>query len=684
MNANRSSIIFLLLIVLFTGARAQGFLRVSGTKIVKGSGEEIILRGIGLGGWLVPEGYMLQTSDFANSPTEIRTKIAALIGDPNTDEFFRQYRKNYVNRRDIDRIAQWGFNSIRLPMHYALFTPKEQPGVYLEEGFAIVDSLLSWCEANRLYLILDLHCAPGGQNSGNISDYTPGLPSLWESQQNQTRTIDLWKKLAERYATKEWIGGYDLLNETNWDLGAANLPLRELSISVTSAIRLVDRNHIVFIEGNRYATDFNGLAPPWDSNMVYSFHKYWNTNDLGSINGYLNLRGSTNRPLWLGESGENSNQWFADCIALMESNGIGWSWWPHKKIESVAGPLSASKTQEYDNLLKYWKGQAAQPTVTYAVHALNAQAMNLAIDRCEYHPDVIDALFRQPFTDARVPFAANTIPGIIYAVNYDFGKNYGAYRDLDFQNTGNGSWNSGWQYRNDGVDIERCSDAITNGYNVGWIGSGEYLVFTVYVQQAGTYAISLRAAANASGGQVLLRWNNQPLTGFIPIPVTGGWQNWQVLNLGEYQLPAGTHALTLNFYVGGFNVNCVQFDNVSTGIAEDGRVPVAYDLAQNYPNPFNPSTVIRYALPATSRVTLAVYDLLGRMVQRLVDEEKGVGNHQATFHSEGLSSGVYFYRLSVSPLAGRDLVTQGHDGQARPVNGPWGEFVQTRRLMILK
>ena len=667
MRRDRLSVILLLLAFLLVEGKAQNFLHASGTKILNGNGEEIILRGIGLGGWLVPEGYMLQTSGFANSPTEIQAKIAALIGDANTDQFFRLYRNNYVNRRDINRIAQWGFNSIRLPMHYALLTPRDQPGVYLEEGFAIVDSLLSWCEANRLYLILDLHCAPGGQNNGNISDYISGSPSLWESQLNQTRTIDLWKKLAERYATEEWIGGYDLLNETNWDLGATNLLLRSLSIGITNAIRQVDRNHIVFIEGNRYATDFAGLAPPWDSNMVYSFHKYWNANDQGSISGYLNLRSSTNRPLWLGESGENSNQWFSDCIALMENNRIGWSWWPHKKIESVAGPLSAVKTPEYDNLLRYWNGQAAKPTVTYAVNALNAQAMNLDIDRCEYHPDVIDAMFRQPFTDARAPFTANIVPGIIYAVNYDLGKNTVAYKDLDYQNTGNGSWNSGWQYRNDGVDIEKCSDAISNGYNVGWVGSGEYLAFTVRVLQAGTYNISLRAAANAAGGQVLLRWNNQPLSGFIDIPVSGGWQSWRAVNLGQYPLEAGTHTLSLNFYFGGVNVNCVEFIQVSTGLEADGSKPATFDLAQNYPNPFNPSTVIRYALAATSHVTLTVYDVLGQVVQQLVDEEKAGGNHQVTFRGEGLSSGVYFYRL-----------------QARPIDGRGREFVQIRQLMLLR
>src|SRR5450759_4008793 len=232
---------------------SQSFLRVSGTKIVNEDGQEVILRGIGLGGWLVPEGYMLHTSGFANSPTEIKNKISALIGAANSDSFFTLYHKNYVARKDIDQLAKWGFNSVRLPMHYNLLTPKDQPGVYSEEGFAMIDSLLSWCEANHLYLILDLHCAPGGQNTANISDYIPGEPALWESIDNQNRTIALWKKIADRYANKKWIGGYDLLNETVWTFGLPNPPLlnlRDLFIAITSAIRQVDTTHIVFIEGN--------------------------------------------------------------------------------------------------------------------------------------------------------------------------------------------------------------------------------------------------------------------------------------------------------------------------------------------------------------------------------------------------------------------------------------------------
>jgi endoglucanase len=625
----------------------QGFVRRSGSVIVGPNGSELLLRGIGLGGWLVPEGYMLQTSGFANSPTEIRNKVVEVVGEANADLFFQTYRDNYVTRKDIEKIASWGFNSVRLPMHFNLLTPRDQPGVYLESGFVLIDSLLSWCEASRLYLILDLHAAPGSQNNDNIGDYIPTLPSLWESQSNQDRTVELWKKLAERYSSKEWIGGYDLLNEPKWNLGPVNQPLRDLYIRITSAIRQVDKNHIIFIEGNWYATDFAGLTPPWDENMAYSFHKYWNSNTQSSISSYLNLRTSSRIPLWLGESGENSNAWFTDCIALLESNNIGWSWWPHKKIESIAGPLSAGKIPEYDLLLQYWSGKVTQkPSITYALDALLYQATNLAIDQCKFHPDVIDALFRQPSTTATKPFAQNKIPGIVYAVNYDLGRNGYAYNDNDFQNTGGGTWNSGSLYRNDGVDIEACSDFPSNGYDVAWIENGEFLTFTVNVQTAGTYNINMRMAANGSTGKVRLRWDALFSTDQISVPSTGGWQSWQTMSLGQYQLEAGIHTTTLYFYNGGFNVNYLEFVKVPASVEFVKTDVREFKLADNFPNPFNPSTIIEFTLAKSGRVRLVVADLLGRPVATLFDRDGDAGNrYQVTFDASHLAAGTYISSL---------------------------------------
>ena len=342
-QATLRNLTLIVLLVFFnsihTALHAQ-YLHVDGKKIVDENGAEVILRGMGLGGWMVQEGYMLETGSFAGPQHQIRAKITDLIGETDTQNFYDAWLQNHCTRRDVDSLSSWGFNSIRLPMHYNLFTlpiehePIANENTWLEKGFAITDSLLNWCAANQMYLILDLHAAPGGQGrDANISDYDSSKPSLWESDANKQKTIALWKKLAERYVNEKWIGGYDLINEPNWNFVAGqngngcaengNAPLRKLYVDITTAIRTVDQNHIIFIEGNCWGNNYNGIFPKWDNNMVASFHKYWSTNDLNSIQFALTMRDQHNLPVWLGESGENSNTWFTNAIKLVESNKIG-------------------------------------------------------------------------------------------------------------------------------------------------------------------------------------------------------------------------------------------------------------------------------------------------------------------------------------------------------------------------
>ncbi|MGE5410133.1 MAG: cellulase family glycosylhydrolase [Clostridiales bacterium] len=651
-------ILVLILCLALNLLKAQGFLKASGKKIINSqTGQEFYLKGIGLGGWLVPEGYMLQTPGDLNSPTRIKNAIESLIGKTNTDLFFQTYYKNYVNKKDIDQIAKWGFNSIRLPLHYKLLAPPEQPGVYSEEGFKMIDSALSWCEQNHLYLILDLHTAPGAQSKDNISD-SDGEARLWtEPNIYQPRTIALWKEIARRYADKEWIGGYDLINETAYNLPNNNSALRNLFINITNAIREVDKNHILFVEGNWYATDFSGLTPTWDNNMAYSFHKYWNQTDVGTIQYLLNIRDQYNAPLWLGETGENSNQWFAECIELMKKYDIGWAWWPHKKMGAIAGPLSAPITPEYQKVLDYWKGNGTVSSA-FAANALITMAQNLALEKCEYHKDVIDAIIRQPGTTQTIPFADNNIPGRIYAPDYDLGKQDIAYKDNDYKNTNQGAaYNSGYAYRNDGVDIEKCSDSFSNGYNLGWINSGEWVGFTVNVARTDMYSISLRVASNATGGRALLKLDGFELGKAISIPKTGGYQTWQSVTYSDsIQIPAGKHFLQVCFTTGGYNFNSVDF----TGRNLTGST--SYDLKQNYPNPFNPATKIEYVIPEKSIVSLKVYDVLGRNVATLVSEEQMDNQYSLVFDASkfGLSSGTYFYKLQA------------------------GNFIKTKKLTYIK
>ncbi|MEW6655017.1 MAG: T9SS type A sorting domain-containing protein, partial [Bacteroidota bacterium] len=74
-------------------------------------------------------------------------------------------------------------------------------------------------------------------------------------------------------------------------------------------------------------------------------------------------------------------------------------------------------------------------------------------------------------------------------------------------------------------------------------------------------------------------------------------------------------------------------------------IPQEYSLKQNYPNPFNPATKISYSLPKASHVTLIVYDMLGREVKVLVNENKPSGNYEIDFHASGITSGSYIYRM---------------------------------------
>jgi len=136
---------------------SQG-LKTSGKAIINSQGEEVILRGMGPGGWQIMEGYMMQTSGVAGSQHEIREKLIDLMGEANTETFFEKWRANHFTKRDVDSLAAWGFNSIRLPMHYNLFTlPIEEEPVagqntWKETGFDLIDNLLEWCAPYNMYV----------------------------------------------------------------------------------------------------------------------------------------------------------------------------------------------------------------------------------------------------------------------------------------------------------------------------------------------------------------------------------------------------------------------------------------------------------------------------------------------------------------------------------------------------
>jgi len=648
--------IFLLAGLLMAPVKSSsaGFLKVQGTAIVDSSGQEILLRGFGPGGWLVPEGYQVHIPG-TGSPTDIRNKIIDLIGAEAAERFYGDYVRNYAAEEDFRTIASWGCNSIRLPFDHQMFEPEGQIGIRPEDPFAFLDRILGWCGKYRLYLIFDMHCAPGGQNHGNISD-SDGTARLWTDSANRDRTVEIWRRIAERYADEPWVGGYDLLNEPVLPSGHTYAELRTLYIRIAQAIREADPNHILFIEGNWWASDFSGLAPAFDQNLVYSFHKYWDAPILSTIQKYISLRQTAKRPLWLGETGENSNAWFTACVRLLEQNKIGWNWWTHKKVEALTCPYSSPIASDFQAVLNYWGGTGARPSRSSAESALMDMADRLKIERCDFRPDVVDALLRQPSDRTAVPYRPVTLPGTIPAAKFDLGEPGIAYSDKVFLNQtgdpGGSAWNSGYRFRNDGVDIEESGNAAVP-FDVGWIDAGEWLQYTADVPVSGTYETTFAVASTSSSGRFRLLMDGTPLTGALAVSNTGGWKQWKTVRQSGLEIPAGRHAFRFEAVAGGFNLLSLEFKMTRpSDVVSSEWISVTPEVRcrQNYPNPFNGSTTMPFLLTEAQNVTVKIFDVRGGCVRVLKNGrlESGYGNLLWDGNDESskpVPSGVYLARV---------------------------------------
>ena len=580
-------------------------IRALGTTIVDENQDEVLLRGVGLGGWMLQEGYMMNSNGGADTQHEFKEKLNLLVGADNTNQFYQNWLDNFITEQDINAIADWGFNSVRVALHYNLLTlpieeePVEGDNTWLEAGFERIDELMSWCSANNIYLILDLHAAPGGQGSdAAISDYDPDKPSLWESELNRDKTIALWGQLADRYKDEPWMGGYGLLNEVNWWPLDGSV-LRAFYIETTQAIRAVDQNHIIFIGGNSWSNDFSGLTPPWDSNLVYEFHKYWSYNDTDSIQWVLDMQNQHNIPLWCGETGENSNVWYKDAMSLYETNNIGWSCWPYKRIATTVAPYSVSSNPNYEAIINFWKGEGPEPSVASAMAGLNQLTDDILLENNTFYKDVVDAYLRQPQDNTSIPYAEHTIPGLVYLSDYDLGTNGIAYYDQDVANYSLSTdqyeaWNRGWAYRNDGVDIQENSDTNnSNGLHLSFIEKDEWVNYTVNVLESGFYNIDLRYATTQSGGQIKYLIDGNDISEQITLSNTGGWNNFtnhstNNIFIGEgiqtFQIlvtgTIGFNMSSLNFSISNDPIPAMQAMSAIT-VADERSV----NLALNHPLP---------------------------------------------------------------------------------------------------
>ena len=413
----KKSVLFLFLLSLFFICKASSikeqsnknlFLGIKNQHVITPDGKPFLIQGINLGNWLNPEGYMFLFKD-VSSYRLIDQAFREMVGPDFTDQFWKAFKDNYITREDIAYIKQTGMNSIRLPFHYKSFTEEDYMGLKSnQDGFARIDSVIKWCKEEGLYIILDMHDAPGGQTGDNIDD-SYGYPWLFESEESQQLFCEIWEKIANRYKDEPAILGYDLLNEpiathfnNKEEINKHLVPVYKKGIE---AIRSVDKNHIILLGGAQWNSNFTMFdEKAIDSKMMYTCHRYWCDTLQTNLQDFVDFRTKVNLPLYMGETGENTDEWVGAFRRLMERNNMGWHFWPYKKMEKTSCMVRINKPANWDLIIQYTQQprnnfneiRAARPDQALVKQAMLELLENMKFANCLKNPGYIEALGMKP------------------------------------------------------------------------------------------------------------------------------------------------------------------------------------------------------------------------------------------------------------------------------------------------
>jgi endoglucanase len=326
-------------------------LKVSGNKILDEKNSEVFLRGYNLGTWMLLEPAMLGTP---GTETRLRKSMADYAGQDKVDYFFNKFYDAFITEDDIKYISQLGCNSVRIPFNYHHFESDEMPFTYKEDGFKLIDRVVEMCRKYNVYVILDMHTVPGGQNIDWHGDNYAHDSRLYSDPYCVNRFTELWKYIVNHYKDDDIIAGYDLMNEPVAQGKDQVSALNRIYKSVTKEIRKIDKSHIIFLEGNLWGKTFEGFDAPFADNLVYSPHYYATMatqggeypvegEDKASLELQVDIRDEFikkyNVPCWIGEFGIRYYEPVAarervliDQLEIFNSRGYSWCYWTYKDI----------------------------------------------------------------------------------------------------------------------------------------------------------------------------------------------------------------------------------------------------------------------------------------------------------------------------------------------------------------
>ena len=342
-------------------------LRVEGTRIVGADGP-VLLRGFGLGGWMNMENFI---TGYAANEELMRHDVRSVLGDDRYELFFDRLLTAFFGEADARFLAETGMNCVRIPVNYRHLESDDRPFELIESGFAHLDRVIDACARHGLYSVIDLHALPGAQNQHWHSDNPTHIADFWVHRHFQDRAVWLWEAIADRYRDDSRVAGFNPINEpASPDRARVAAIYRRLY----DAIRAIDPNHILFLDGNTYSTEFDVFDGTFE-NVVYTCHDYAAAGFItggdypGVTNGeYWDRSGlerkyrtrteyscATDTPVWVGEFGpvyvadERRDamryQILSDQLDIYAADEASWSIWTYKDVGcqgmAVVSPDSA-------------------------------------------------------------------------------------------------------------------------------------------------------------------------------------------------------------------------------------------------------------------------------------------------------------------------------------------------------
>ncbi|WP_433422006.1 glycoside hydrolase family 5 protein [Microtetraspora malaysiensis] len=330
-------------------------LRVSGSRLVTADGAPVRLRGVGLGGWMNMENFI---TGYPANESSMRAAVREVLGEERYELFFDRLLTAFFAAADADLLADLGVNCVRIPVNYRHFESDDRPMEIVEHGFRHLDRVIGLLGDRGIYSVIDMHTLPGAQNQHWHSDNPTHVASFWHHRHFQDRAVHMWEAIADRYKDHPWVAGYNPVNEPGDVEGRVVGPFYD---RLVKAVRAVDPAHVLFLDGNRYSTDFSIFREVYE-NTVFVCHDYALAGFAhgGPYPGYTRgewcdraeleraferrtaFQRETGTPVWVGEFGPvytgdpeidaQRCQILRDQLEIYDAQEAGWSLWTYKDV----------------------------------------------------------------------------------------------------------------------------------------------------------------------------------------------------------------------------------------------------------------------------------------------------------------------------------------------------------------